>query len=218
MSRRTLAFAVALLLASWPAGDVARAGEGRSGDTLRSDTWQIAQNPSGAPGMISSRSYQPLPQGLALTVKPFDDSDTNIMIRDHLVDELKRSAYRMSDTAVLELSFETSVAEVNFSGPEPTLGTLSADAGGDLDVNVNVWSSTKDSVLGGRQRKGAARKHNSFRLNAVLRDLRNGKRLWEADAVFAMVVSDQDRIAQSIVPQVVSALGQTVAARPFELE
>ncbi len=91
------------------------------------------------------------------------------------------------------------------------------DAGVQLDLNI--WSSSQDSLLGGRQKAGApSRKINLFHMNVVLGDRESGKTLWQGDAYCEMRTADPARIAGSMVAPLVASLGRSVKARPFDIE
>ena len=98
------------------------------------------------------------------------------------------------------------------------LGRLEAGSDTGVDFRLNFWSSSQDSLLGGRQSKGETRAANVFHMNAVLRDRRSGKVLWQGDAYSEMIVPDEPRIARSMVRPLVTNLGRTVKGEPFELE
>lgn len=192
---------------------------------------QVAQVGSGAPGLISSVAYAPVTPGLSFVVAPFDDSELNLAIKERFEHELRGISRTISDKAVLELSFETRVVQGRFGDNGPNLGSLEAGtnvgressvgltpgARREVEVRLNVWSSTKDSILGGRQRTGS-RRANVFHMNAVLRDQRSGKVLWQGDAYSEMIVADELRIARSMVRPLVASIGRTVKGEPFELE
>src|SRR3546814_2948911 len=69
--------------------------------------------------------------------------------------------------AAFLLLFESEVVPADMAPPPPSLGSARLDGGG-AEVNVNVWSSSQDSVLGGRQESNEAGT-NVFHINAVLR-------------------------------------------------
>lgn len=191
-------------------------GIGAAGADPRIEALTAQLGPGGAPGVVKTVAYAPLPPGLAITVKPFDDNDLNLAVKRRFEQELGRISRPVSETAVLVLSFETRVVEGEFSGRPGTMGRFEGGTGG-ARVELNVWSSTKDSLLGGRQAAGA-RRGNVFHMNVVLRDRRSAKTLWQGDAYSAMPTGDTPRIARSMVRPLVTSLGRTVEGEPFEIE
>ena len=88
-----------------------------------------------------------------------------------------------------------------------------------MRLNLNVWSSSQDSLLGGRQTGTAeSRRANLLHMNAVLRDRETGKILWQGDAYCEMLSADEARIASSMVVPLTANLGRSVEAQPFDIE
>lgn len=177
----------------------------------------IAQlGPGGAPGIVKTVAYASLTPGLAIAVKPYQDDDFNLAVKQRFEEELGRISRSVSETAVLVLSFETKVVAGEFSVQPGTMGRFEADTGS-AQLNLNVWSSTQDSLLGGRQ-QAETRRGNVFHMNVTLRDNRSGKTLWQGDAYCMMLTGDRLRIARSMVRPLVTSLGRTVGGDPFEIE
>lgn len=179
---------------------------------------QVAQlGPGGTPGMLNAVAYDQVTPGLSIAVRPFDDTDLNLAVKARFEEELRRVNRSTSPNAVLVLSFGTEVIRGRFSEDRRDLGRFEAGTGAGAELQFNVWSSSRDSLLGGRQKSGE-REPNVFHLDAVLRDERTGKTLWQGDAYYAMMTADPLRIARSMVRPMVLNLGRTVQKMPFELE
>ena len=172
--------------------------------------------PGGAPGVVSTVAYDQLTPGLSIAVRPLDDTELNLAIKKRLEEELRRISRPLSDTAVLILSFETEVLRGRFSSAAPSLGSLEAGSEG-TRFQLNVWSSDKDSILGGRKAAGPPRA-NVFHLSVTLRDERTGKALWQGDAMGEMLSPDTLRIAESMARPLITRLGRTATREPFDIE
>jgi hypothetical protein len=173
--------------------------------------------PNGAPGIVNSTAFGHVTPGLSVAVSPFDDTDLNLAVKTRFEEELERTSRTISEQAVLRLSFDTQVIQGRFSGDGPTLGRFEGDSERGVHFEFNIWSSTKDSMLGGRQKRDS-RKANVFHMNAELRDERTGKVLWQADAFCEMLTPDRLRIARSMVRTLVANLGRTAKSAPFDIE
>jgi hypothetical protein len=171
---------------------------------------------SDAPGVVKTLSLVPLAPESSVAVRPFDDSDANLMIKRRFEEELAEARRPLSDDARLVLSFETAVLEGRFPKDGGTLGSLQAGSQ-ETRLDLNVWSTTKDSVLGGRQARDP-RRANVVHMNAVLRDTRSGKTVWQGDAYSKLIGGDALRVARSMVRPLVANLGRTVTNEPFEIE
>ncbi len=105
-----------------------------------------------------------------------------------------------------------------WSRAEANLGRFEANDAG-AQVNLNIWSSSRDSLFGGRQKAGApSRKVNLLHMNVVLRDRETGKTLWQGDAYCEILTADQTRIAGSMVAPLTASLGRSVTGQPFDIE
>lgn len=192
-------------------------------DRVGSD--RIAQA-SGAPGSVSSVLFHDLPEGLAIEVATFDDTDTNLAVRARFVEELEKSGYVIADGAPLELSFTSEVIQGDLRQRSGSLGRIGASTEADrgtrgsdvgVDLELNVWSSTKDSVLGGIQPQTGGGRHAQMHINALLRDRGSGQVLWQGDAFSDMVMSDERRLAGAMVKPLVGAFGRSVKNEPFQV-
>jgi hypothetical protein len=118
--------------------------------------------------------------------------------------------------AAFLLLFESEVVPANLAPPPPSLGSARLSDGG-AEVNVNVWSSSQDSVLGGRQ-EGAEAGANVFHINAVLRDRASGEVVWQGDGYYVLREPETERVARALVPPLVERIGQSVVREPLNFD
>jgi hypothetical protein len=186
---------------------------------------QVAQG-GGAAGSVSSTLFHRLPEGFPVEVIGFDDSELNVGIRERFIEELSKAGYLTAEDAPLELSFETEVITGSLPSAKPSLGRIGASSeaeAGDrgsrtgVDVEINVWSNTQDSVLGGRKPESGG-SETLYRLTAQLRDRDTGRVLWQGEAVCEMTTADRGRLARAMVPPLVGTYGQSVKGHAFRLE
>ena len=177
-------------------------------------------------GLLNTKMYHRLDSAVPIRVVALDDTNLNLDLRERMVRRLQDANFVLSEQAPLELTFDNEVVQGTFESAQPSLGRLEAgtstgvgrrstDTG--VDVNVNVWSSTQDSVLGGRKSTGGKRMASQFRIFAVLQDRRSGTRIWEGDVRAMMTQSDLERLGRSMVIPLVDSLGQTVRRERIEL-
>lgn len=180
---------------------------------------QLAQlGPNGAPGVVSAQALGEVPAGRPVAVTPYSDDDLSLSIKTRFEAALRKAGRAVDDSAALTLSFETKVVAGRIDQTEGNLGRFEADEGGAL-LNLNIWSSSQDSLLGGRQKAAApSRKVNLMHMNVVLRDRQTGKTLWQADAYCEMLTANRPRIAGSMVAPLVASLGRSVKGQPFDIE
>ncbi len=180
---------------------------------------QFAQlAPNGAPGIVTTVALGDLLDGQPIAVTPFADDDLSLSVKARFEAALRAAGRPVSDSAPLTLSFDIKMIEGRLTGAEANLGRFEANDAG-VQLNLNIWSSSQDSLLGGRQTAGApSRGVNLFHMNVVLRDRESGKILWQGDAYCEMLIADQARIAGSMVAPLTASLGRSVRAQPFDIE
>ena len=187
---------------------------------------QLAQGAGGAPGSVTSQVLAKMPEGFPIEVVLFDDSDTNIELRDRLIESLERNGHVVGPDAPLELAFETDVKEADFRPRQPSLGRIQSSnqnqvgnqgSSKGVEAEINLWSSSKDSLLGGRQKSETRSNHPLFHINAILRDRGSGKVLWQGDALCQMLTSNRSRLLRSMAGPLAAAVGKTVVDEPFDL-
>jgi len=180
---------------------------------------QIAQlGPNGAPGVVRAVSFGPLPDAAAVTILAEEDDDLNNQIKDLLLRELAAEDRTVAADAPLELLFRSGQVESVVEGQRPSLGRLEAGTDRGVDFRMNVWSTNEDSVLGGRRQRQAGSRTNVFQISLTLRDRQTGKTLWQGDSYCEMLTGDKLRLSRSMLPPLVSQIGQTVKDAPFEIQ
>lgn len=194
-------------------------GPGSAGASNTESALQFAQlAANGAPGIVTTVALGAIPDGQPIAVTPFADDDLSLSIKARFEAALRAAGRPVSDSAPLTLSFDTKVIEGRFTRAEANMGRFEANDDG-MQLNLNIWSSSQDSLLGGRQKAGApSRKVNLFHMNVVLRDRETGKTLWQGDAYCEMLAADRARIAGSMVAPLTASLGRSVTGQPFDIE
>jgi len=172
-----------------------------------------------APGMLTTHSIKKAPETLTVSVSPYDDSDLNLLLKkdfESLLTARDGVSIEPEAKAGFLLLFEAKVVPSEDAPYRPSLGSLNAGSSG-VDVNVNVWSNTQDSVLGGRQPAPEVGS-NLFHINAILRHRSGGEVIWQGDVYYVLSGPETERIARAIVAPLVEKIGQTVALEPFKID
>ena len=175
-----------------------------------------AQEPAeAAPGILTTQALKDFSDSETITVTPYDDNALNLRLKTEIetVLEAQDRAVAEAKTGLL-LLFETKVVPSDEVPRGPSLGSAQAGTAG-VEVNVNVWSSTQDSVLGGRQERGDLGT-NVLHINALLRDQASGDVLWQGDAYHTLESGDTERIALGMIPPLIEKLGESISDEPFE--
>ncbi|NIA69508.1 hypothetical protein HBA54_12980 [Pelagibius litoralis] len=202
----------------------------QGGQSINGEPGKSPANAVQAPGMLTTRAFKKVSDSATVTVTPYDDNDLNLQLKADFESALAAQERTVTEAKTgLLLLFETKVIPAEQAPRRPSLGSVRASSGNERDLtresedsveveaNVNVWSNTQDSVLGGRQ-EAQALGASVFHMNAVLRDQSNGEVLWQGDAYYELQTPDTERIARSMVPLLVDNLGKSAANEPFEAQ
>ena len=189
------------------------------GDVLAQQARAAEQAARPASGMVTVRTFRQPAGGFTVAVSPYDDSELNLKLKSDfeaaLADRWQAKVTEEAAAAYL-LLFEAEVVTGEQVPKAPSLGTARVDDEG-AEVSVNVWSSTQDSVLGGRQ-EAAPAGSNVFHIGAVLRDRASGTVAWQGDAYHVLKEPETERVARALVAPLVDKIGQSVAREPLEIE
>lgn len=172
-----------------------------------------------APGMVTARTFAAPPPAFTVSVAPYDDSDLNLTLKADFEAALTarwQAVLREEAAAAYLLLFESEVVPANLAPPPPSLGSARVSGEG-AEVSVNVWSTSRDSVLGGRQQAPEGG-NNVFHINAVLRDRATGEVAWQGDAYYALREPEPARVARALVPPLVDRIGRSVVREPLTLD
>ena len=102
-----------------------------------------------------------------------------------------------------------------FVADGPSLGRLSSTSDETSRFEMNIWSSSQDSILGGRFSEREGRTFSSFEIEAVLRERSLGEVVWEGRAIVETDGGQAEPYVPQMVESLVRSLGQTVRERTF---
>lgn len=179
-----------------------------------------------APGRLSSYFCGTMPANLSVEVVLLDNADANLRIKNAFVDRLRRQGVAVQPGAALTLTLEiAAVREFEERGKEESLielrvGQANRELGqqGDVDLRGSVWSSSQDSLVGGRRKGPASLAVNRVRLTASLNRRADGHCLWQGEAIHELNGREVEPVAMALVPSLVGAFGKTVPPRPISIE
>lgn len=172
-----------------------------------------------APGMVTARAFRMPSDGFTVFVSPYDDSDLHLTLKTDFESRLAASgrAHPTEEQAAgYLLLFDSAVVPAEQAPQRPSLGSVRADQGG-AEVNVNVWSSSQDSVLGGR-RSAQEIGSSVFHINAILRERASGEVVWQGDAYYVLKEPETERVARALVAPLVERMGESVVHEPIEID
>ena len=175
-------------------------------------------------GLLNAVAYKPFPTGMAITVRPMDDSEENLDLQKRIEGELTAQGYNVSGDGTLILTFETrdTVGAWSDSGRRSVLEFQYKNEegiGGDNErVRLNLFDSAQGGVLNeGRARGTSIVTPSQYRIDATVDVRQSGERLWQAWVTASLQQSDGATLTQSMVPEMVKNLGKTVRRQTFQL-
>jgi len=171
----------------------------------------------GAPGVVKSVALAPLAGEDAITVRAMDDTALNGDLAIRIAAAITASGRIVTADAPLRLDFRSEVIRGTFETADGTLGAFEGNTWDGARVVLNLWSSSRDSLLGG-PRAEAVRGASVFHIRATLRDARSGRVVWRGDAFCVLPSPDIDKVAAASVAPLVASLGRTIAGEPFEID
>ncbi|MFQ5953664.1 MAG: hypothetical protein ACE5JZ_01200 [Kiloniellales bacterium] len=179
-----------------------------------------------AEGRVNAAAYAPVPLGSAVMVVPLDDTEDNLQIKDVFEQALQARGYRIAPDASLVMTFWTSgsydLARRGRRGPG--LLQLGAEGGTststDVEAQVKLFSSRGGGLFQNPARRpsqqplGATR----HRLDAVLNDQQQRRRIWQGQSYADVSGGDPLTITESMVTPLIESFGKTVRHQAFTVE
>ena len=168
-------------------------------------------------GVLRSVAYHPMPAGQPIKVIVYDDTNENIETKRQIEDELRRAGVSIDEDSTLELAIDTEIIDRAGLESGPTMGSVEGSSEEGYEARLNLWSSTRDSVFGGRK-WDSTKAQTKFHLSVILRDHGTGKFLWQGDAYAVMHQVDSAQVARFMVAPLIAGLGQSVTSKSFPID
>ncbi len=166
-----------------------------------------------------------LPSPLKVDVQVLDNAASYLRFQERFVEALRAAGGDSVDGAAIILTLDVQT-EREFQRREGgelmelRAGQENTDIGqeGDVFFRGNIWSSTSDSVLGGRKRDLGRLALNQLRVSATANRRDDGRCLWQGEVLHHLNGEDADVAAIRIMPILAEAMGKTVRNRPVDLD
>ncbi|NQU59891.1 MAG: hypothetical protein HQ512_02070 [Rhodospirillales bacterium] len=177
-----------------------------------------------AEGLVNAVSFQPIPAGSAIFVRPLDNSDQNLVLLADFEKALKKKGYTISKDADLILTFETLDSAGSWTGggtnPFIELSNNHDQSGVKAPrVHFNLFNSARGGLLNpDRQEKTRTVTPSRFRIDVTLDDKTNGKRLWQGWSSSDIAISVNPSATRTMIPVIIDGLGKNVKEKSFPLQ
>ena len=167
-------------------------------------------------GVLNAVAFEPLPKGVAVLVRPLDDTDQNLAIKKEFEAALAAAGFSVAaEGPALVLSFESRDVIGAGPAPRPQTSFRLRDQEGRLSVRER-GSVPKiiEAPRGGTQIYHPSR----FRIDATVDDKDLGTRHWHGWAVADTEDRTRLSLATAMVPALVDSIGRTERQEPFPLK
>ncbi len=168
-------------------------------------------------GTVNASSLRPMPQGTAVTVKPWDNSEDTVDLAHFIEDQLRLRGYTFggANAVVLKFSMSEHLGQLS-TGPQRQLVEIDGQAGtasdNEAQVRLNLFSSDKGGVFNqGRPQT----KVNSTQTLEMSIDRADGQRLWLGEATGKLVNQDRRQSVRILVGPLLDNIGKTARSLPF---
>jgi hypothetical protein len=176
-------------------------------------------------GVLNAVSFKPLPAGAAILVRPLDDTDENLVIKDDIEAALTNRGYTVgTDPKGIVLSFEsrsqpgywTSTSHRKFIELQGSAGSGTSASKNTRGI-VNLYDSQQGAVFNEGKRNVVTPAATLYRLDVTIDDKADGKQLWRAWAVANLAESNEVTLAKAMVPAIVDNIGKGAKEQSFKL-
>jgi hypothetical protein len=169
-----------------------------------------------ADGRIDAVSYKTLPDDIALSVGSYGDSDADESARRMLDAALRDAGRHLDKGAPYSLMLDRRIDPGSHRARRDDLGRLRGYSGG-ARLDVNIWSTNHDSLIGGRYDGDADMRNPTLRFDLILRRVEDGRVLWEGRAEAPMNGVPEGAVTRDLMHALAGSLGETVRDRRISL-
>jgi hypothetical protein len=170
-------------------------------------------------GVITAITYREITDRISLVVDLYDDSDLNRLILENMIRTLLHAGHTVGGHPLFELSFSSHFHAPVYFKRDPDLGEISF--GGSIiphRLEMNVWSSSRDSLMTGRRGRSGRTGQFDFEIHASLRERSLGRVVWEGTAVAYVERAKAADAVPSMVDALVGNLGRSAHGKNFPLK
>jgi hypothetical protein len=178
-----------------------------------------SQTRSDRDGIVTTVTFRETPDRISLVVDLADDSELNRVIHERMVRSLRPAEHATATEPQFDLSFSSHFHSPVYFKKEPDLGEISF--GANLEpkkLEMNVWSSTHDSLLTGRRAGSRRVGQYDFEIHASLRERSSGQVVWEGRAIAYVERAQARHAVPSMVEALIGNLGRNVRDERFPLK
>lgn len=173
----------------------------------------VAGKAPAAEAIVAALACEPLERRAAVKLTPADDTPLYDSIQPRVLRALDKAGHPVQDGAPLELYYSAVESAVEVRGEGLDLGriyvrTVNREARAQL--LVNVWSTSKDSILGGRKTTSGVSVASYLIMSLELNRQDNGRCVWRGEGAVELEGVTAEQVAPALAAAIAARLGQTV--------
>lgn len=178
--------------------------------------------------VLSANGYRDIAAGATIAVHLADDSDINLRLREVATRALQRAGYTVVESGAAHTLRLESKRRASGAAFDQSIGSLHAGSsvgrpegnsggprGDGVDVNVRLWSTTRNSLLNPKSAGSAPKQGFGVTLDAFEEATR--KPAWHGAVRTDDTGGDSYRAGSAMVKHLVDALGLTIEAEYVSL-
>lgn len=178
---------------------------------------------AGPKGTMNAVSFSPMPSNVEIAVRPLDDSDANLRLKEMFAAELRSKGFRVVDKSTLVMTVETrdEVGSWTDQGRRSLIELQAKggrDGGEDAQAMVNIYNSTRGGLLNEGRGGTSIATPSTYRINVTVDDRNNGKRIWQGWTIADLGHGDREALAKAMVPALMGHLGLTASLQSFDIK
>ncbi|MEX2450875.1 MAG: hypothetical protein WD407_08475 [Rhodospirillales bacterium] len=173
-------------------------------------------------GMLNAVSYEKFGRDTPISVRPLDNSDVNVALKEVFEASLREKGYTVIDNAGVILSFDTRSEGGAWSDAgDRALIELKNQEGtshsNEPEVRLNLFNSSRGGVLNQGNPGTKQVSPTMYRVDVMIENGANGQRMWEGWAMTELRMANEIPLSQAMVPVLVDNLGKTIRQKTFNL-
>ena len=172
-----------------------------------------AQTEENNTARLEAHVCEKLSSPASIDVQLSDDAPQFQRLRDRFTARMKKDGIEIAAGAPLVLFLHIQTFRDFTRSDQGGMGELRVGAGGAVSVRSKMWSSSDDSVFGGRKRTGGQLSTDRLHITADLNRRDDGRCIWQGRLIHDLQGGDPDRAAEQFLPVLAGAIGKPVRAQ-----
>ena len=163
--------------------------------------------------IVTTQVCEPLTKGTPLHLSPADDSPLYLSIEKRMKAAVEKSGYPVREATPLQLYYTAVESAVEVRRHGPSLGEIDVhtrNQAARAQLLINVWSTSKDSIIGGRKNKSSYNVSNFLIMTLELNREDNGRCVWRGEGAVELESVTAQQVAKGLTDAIAARIGQAV--------